>query len=56
MESVTQNISSPLAAFHFVFVWCQAAVLYPCPPFPAICLQANLFVPKDLFLALQSLE
>lgn len=38
---VTHNISSPLAASHFVFVWCQAAVLYPCPPFPAICLQAN---------------
>lgn len=40
MEGKTQNINSSLAAFHFVVVWCQA-VLYACPPFPAICLQAN---------------
>lgn len=50
MEGATQNISSPLAASHFIFVWSQAAVLYPCPPFPAIHLQANHAVCTERFV------
>lgn len=41
MESATQSIDNPLTASLLTFVWCQAAALYPCLPFLAVCLQEN---------------